>query len=385
MHLFDLLLESSDNTDLATQGLVPLLVKTGTAGPDYLQGTAAADSLSGLGGNDTLVGLGGNDWLSGGAGNDRILGGAGNDTLLGGDGNDTLFGGTGTDRMVGGAGNDTYHLDGNWDVVVEAAGGGRDTVIYDVAAGFFHLPANVENITVVSKAGYNSHIIGNDQANVMTGGAGNDRFYGLGGNDTMRGQGGDDTYFVENAGDVVRENANAGHDVVAFDLASYVLPANVEDGYIWRLTGAHLTGNGLDNVLGGSEGADWLSGGAGNDILFGHGGHDTMTGGAGYDAFDFWTTDPTSSDVITDFATFDDMIVLNDDVYGLPLGELSASAFKVIGHGGGTVDATDRVLYNASTGQLYFDRDGSGAQPAILLATLTNHATLNAWNFFVYD
>lgn len=336
---------------------VPLATKTGTSGNDVLNGTTSADSLSGL---------------------------AGNDTLNGDAGNDTLNGGTGSDRLVGGTGNDVYQVEGRWDVVVESSGAGTDTVVYDVAGGFYSLPANVENLTVSSDAFQEAFLIGGAGANVLTGGAGRDYIFGLQGNDTMKGMTGDDVYYIEDAGDVVKEASGAGNDWLQVDVAAYVMPANVEGAEVFRSIGGKLTGNGLNNYLGGNIGADVLAGGGGNDMLWGDAGHDTLTGGAGADAFEFSTVAGSSSDRITDFAAAEDEIWLDADIYGLPGGTLAAGGYKEIGPGGGAVDAGDRILYNGSTGQVYFDKDGSGAAAPVLLATLDNRADLNAWNFVVY-
>ena len=46
-----------------------------------------------------------------------------------------------------------------------------------------------------------------------------------------------------------------------------------------------MTGDGLDNVLLGLLGNDFLSGGGGNDTLIGGLGQDNLTGGAGADVF----------------------------------------------------------------------------------------------------
>ncbi|NQD94099.1 heme peroxidase, partial [Pseudomonas sp. CrR25] len=112
-------------TSLATSVVTNLIV--GTAGNDVLNGTAVADEIQGLGGNDILNGLGGDDVLDGGAGNDSLIGHLGNDTL------------------IGGLGNDTYYVDVSGDVIVEAVGGGTDTVFSSSAT--YTLGANVENLT----------------------------------------------------------------------------------------------------------------------------------------------------------------------------------------------------------------------------------------------
>ncbi|MFM2069705.1 MAG: hypothetical protein RLZZ584_4614, partial [Pseudomonadota bacterium] len=196
-------------------------------------------------GNIHLNGAGNseNNTITGNRGNNLLSGLEGNDTLIGGAGNDTLLGGLGVDSLVGGLGDDTYQLDGDGDVVVEAAGAesGRDTV---VTTASYTLTANVEvlvldgigNINGTGNAEANT-ITGNAGANVINGGAGNDEISGglgndsiLGGadndtldggagNDTLDGgtgidalTGGDgnDTYAVDNVGDVIIEsNATA--------------------------------------------------------------------------------------------------------------------------------------------------------------------------------
>ncbi|UUZ78449.1 hypothetical protein LP414_16760 [Polaromonas sp. P1(28)-13] len=337
----------------ATGGVGDLMI--GTPAPDTLSGTPFDDNIQGLGGNDILNGLAGNDLLDGGAdddvlvgglGNDTMVGGLGNDTyevneagdvvvenadagidtvwayvshtlsanvenlvlsnavgnftgtgndldnlmigskgndvLVGGLGNDTVVGGLGNDTMVGGLGNDTYEVNEAGDVVVEDADAGIDTVWAYVS---HTLSANVENL-VLSNAVGNFTGTGNALDNLMIGSKGNDVLVGGLGNDTMVGGLGNDTYEVNEAGDVVVENADAGIDTV-WAYVSHTLSANVENLVLSNAVGNFTgTGNDLDNLMIGSKGNDVLVGGLGNDTVVGGLGNDTMVGGLGNDTYE---------------------------------------------------------------------------------------------------
>jgi Ca2+-binding RTX toxin-like protein len=113
---------------------------------------------------------------------------------------------------------------------------------------------------------------GND---VLVGGPAGDTLDGLAGADTMTGLGGDDTYYVDNAGDVVVEQAGQGADLVR-STVHHQLAANVE-----RL---ELLGT-ADLAGAGNGGVNTLTGNSGNNILNGVGGGDTLIGGAGDDTY----------------------------------------------------------------------------------------------------
>ena len=165
------------------------------------------------------------------------------------------------DTLVGLGGNDTYVVSNVGDVVVEAAGGGTDTVGRPWAS--YTLGANLENLTYTGAGSFVG--TGNSLANVITGGVGNDTLDGganAAGVDTLIGGTGNDTYVVNNAGDVVTEAAGAGTDTEKTALASLTLAANVEN---LTYTGAGAfagTGNTLANVITGGAGNDTLNGGA---------------------------------------------------------------------------------------------------------------------------
>jgi Ca2+-binding RTX toxin-like protein len=258
------------------------------ASTDFTLGAGAEIEFLVANAGGTGLGLGGNEFAN------NIQGGTGNDSLSGGLGNDTLIGGLGADSMAGGGGDDTYRVDSPGDVVLEGAGQGIDTV-YATANFALGVGAEIENL--VANAGATGlTLTGNELANNLQGGAGNDSLGGGLGNDvligglgadTMAGGGGDDTYRVDNGGDVVIEAAGQGIDSVSAT-ADFTLGAGAEIEFLLAnagATGLALGGNELANNIQGGGGADSLSGGLGNDTLIGGLGADSMAGGGGDDTY----------------------------------------------------------------------------------------------------
>jgi Ca2+-binding RTX toxin-like protein len=298
----------------------------------------------------SIRGSRGNDHMTGNAGYQQLQGWFGNDTLLGGEGGDVLFGYSGGD------------------------------------------PAARNRTTMFTDDDLLDGGAGND---LLRGDFGNDTLIGGEGNDTLEGGTGNDVYHVQQSGDVVTEaqaGANGGIDTVLSSLASYTLRLNVENGTIVVGTAASLAGNTLSNTLTGGSGANLLSGGtgrdtldgaAGDDTLVGGTGNDVLTGGNGLDAFRFIVSGgAANADRITDFVAADDRIELDDAAFAAlgPVGLLAAGAFRA---GGAAADADDRVIWKASTGELFYDPDGSGAAAQVLIATLNPGATVTAADIFV--
>jgi len=277
-----------------------------------LTGTGNVDGY----GNDASNSLSGND------GDNRLYGGAGNDWLQGDAGNDLLDGGTGSDGMSGGMGNDTFYTDSQGDSIDEAADEGTDTEIRSFETAYL-LASGVENLTLTGTI-YRGNgneldnvITGNEADNNLWGMAGNDTLIGGGGNDalfgdvgqdTLIGGAGDDYYEIDDAGDVVVENANEGDDFVR-STVSWTLGANLERLAVDGDTDLTVTGNALDNGLWGNVGNNVLTGGLGNDYLSGDLGNDTYVFNRGDGQDSIGTTDILSA---SDTLRFGAGITAND-------------------------------------------------------------------------
>lgn len=243
------------------------------------------------------------------------------DVLIGNGGDDVLDGGLRADRMLGGDGNDSYYVDNRLDQVVEGENHGDDTVYSSIS---YALSDNVENLELAKHYDpanpdkdlngmgnlLDNYISGNDGSNVLQGmrgndglsgyagkdtligGAGNDWLDGGAGADRMSGGDGDDGYYVDDAGDVVTENAYQGRDYVDSSI-DYILGDNVEDlglethwDDVTPDAALNGTGNVLNNNIWGNNAPNVLDGREGNDGLYGYAGDDTLLGGAGNDYLD---------------------------------------------------------------------------------------------------
>jgi Ca2+-binding RTX toxin-like protein len=251
------------------------------------------------------------------------------------------------------------------------------------------LPANVENLQLIGSAPVNG--TGNNGNNIMRGNNNNNILTGRAGNDTLIGNGGNDLYFVSSIGDVVTEGVNQGSDTVRASV-SYTLSANVENLTLLDTKDLNATGNQLNNRLTGNDGKntltgqagnDTLIGGAGNDRLLGGVGNDTLTGGSGNDGFRL-NAPGAGIDTIADFVAINDTISLLGSAFGsgLTANKTLSSAQFTIGSQATTVN--HRVIYNATTGRLWFDRDGIGsAFSAVAIANLSAGLNLTSSDIFV--
>jgi Ca2+-binding RTX toxin-like protein len=365
---------SSDAHGGRITGDVTEIVRTTTGDDDgnTLFGDELRDVINGGGGKDTLVGMQGNDTLSGGEGDDSLSAGVGNDILNGGAGNDTL---------VGGAGDDVIYVGEAGDIVAETAGGGLDMVAASVSYTL-SATAEIETLRTTSNAGKVAiDLTGNKLAQTITGNAGDNILHdgGAGAADTLKGLGGNDTYRIFNAGDVIVEGAGQGTDKV-IAAVDYKLGAGVHVEIMQ--TNGSAGKSGID--LTGNEFAQTITGNAGDNRLEGKGGADTLTGLGGKDTFVFATALGAGNvDTVTDFNVADDRFLLSDAIFkALTPGTLAAAAFQA-NTTGLAADASDRIIYETDTGELYYDADGNGAGSSVLFAKLDIGLSLTNADFAI--
>ncbi|TAV47130.1 rhizobiocin [Rhizobium leguminosarum] len=277
----DTLIGGAGNDTYIVDDLGDVVVEAADSGADTIRTDLAAYSLADNANIEDLYFTGsGNSTGVGNSLDNIITGGTGDDTLSGGAGNDTLSGGWGDDSLAGGGGNDIYVVYGDGDTVIENADEGIDTVKTYLVS--YTLSANVENLINFGRTAFtgtgnnlNNTITGGAVIDILSGGAGDDTLDGGAGADRLIGGTGNDTYIVDNASDVVTENANEGIDTVRTTLASYMLGSNVENLTYMGAVAFTGTGNDLANTIRGAAGADTLDGKAGADILIGGAGDDT--------------------------------------------------------------------------------------------------------------
>lgn len=301
------------------------------SGNDIFTVADATRAYHGFSGNDKLTGGGLADTLYGDDGNDKLYGLGDDDYLYGGDGNDALDGGEGDDVLDGGAGNDKLY----------GFGGG-------------------------------DYLYGGEGNDALDGGEGDDVLDGGTGNDKMTGGAGDDVFFVDSVGDRVTEAAGGGFDTVISSVTySLAKAAAVEKLVLSGSDNINATGNALNNELVGNDGGNVLDGGKGADLL---------SGGEGADTFVLGDLAIGGFDTIADFSTGIDHIRLAPKVFKALGVSVDEGEFVL---GDAAADANDYLVYNMSTGALYFDADGSSAGVAVQIADLGAGTSLAFTDFMV--
>jgi Ca2+-binding RTX toxin-like protein len=415
---------------------------TGNAGMVRLTTSGLAVSLAAAGGplGYLVTNTGEATWLTGSGYADTLIGGAGADSLLGGFGNDSLNGGLGDDALTGGTGSDIFTVGAGSDSILDLSAGDVVTVAIGAVANAtlttawaatvattnagtltlttVGMAVNLAAMTLgtagvsITNTGAGTSLSGTAFADTLIGGAGNDMLVGGAGNDSLTGGAGKDTFAVSAGSDSISDLGSLDLLLVssgATALATVAGPwtansGSVNGGTVLLTTAGHAVdlsaavgprGYGVTNTGGattvvGSKFADTLLGGAGNDSLRGGAGNDTITGGAGDDLLtggagaDRFVFDRLSGiDHVTDFTSGFDRLALAKSVMSDlgPVGTLTADAFWVAA---AAHDASDRVIYNAVTGQVFYDPDGTGAKAAVEIAVLDGHPALAVTDLFIW-
>jgi serralysin len=172
------------------------------------------------------------------------------------------------------------------------------------------------------------------------------------------------------------------HDNVAIAYGAWIeraLGGNADD---------RIIGNSRNNVLDGRAGDDTLTGGNGNDKLIGGDGNDRLNGNGGHDSFTFRAPLDASANVdrITSFNVADDTMQLDIDIFSafaMAGVALTGPAFYRAPAATSAHDASDRIIYDRSSGDLYYDPDGTGAEAITHFATLAGAPAATAADFFI--
>jgi Ca2+-binding RTX toxin-like protein len=275
----------------------------GNAFGQAIFGNEGVNEVFGLGGNDTLWGLGGNDRLNGGTGNDFLVGGAGADLFV--------FGSTLTPA--------------NADLIIG----------YVAADDAIMLDPKVFTGLAPGALAPGAFVIG------------------------TAAQDADDRILYDNATGALYFDADGNGAAAALQFATLQGAPTIDAGEFLGLGVATEFG---DTLLGG-DGDDIISGLGGNDRLDGGRGMDTLIGGAGRDTFVVRASAGSDGrldfsgniDFIADFQHNQDII----ELLGFPdffFPTLFPYQFML---GTQAQDPNDRIIYDSSTGNLYFDLDGS--------------------------
>lgn len=245
-------------------------------------------------------------------------------------------------------------------------------------------------------------ITGNDVDNRLMGGRGNDIINGGDGDDFLSGSLGNDvliggthgvagdTVSYTDAGVRVRVNLNVtatqntgggGKDKLVE--IENVLGSRFNDILIGNADGNQLSGMVGNDRLVGLDGDDTLLGGAGNDLIVGGAGNDDLEGGGGRNVFRFMeSAGAADADLIADFVSGTDRLQLDDAVFTAftSLGVIGADN---LAFGVSAVDGDDFLVYDAGTGELYYDADGSGGGAMEIFVTLNGAPSLAFSDIFI--
>ncbi|WP_075289167.1 calcium-binding protein [Pararhizobium arenae] len=211
------------------------------------------------------------------------------------------------------------------------------------------------------------------------GGSGNDTIRGNLGDDIVRGDDGNDILYGDGFDNKISHDklyGGKGNDKLYGEYGNDVLAGDSGNDYI--------NGSAGNDSLSGGSGDDDLVGGSGNDALNGGSGWDSLNGGSGDDIFKFTLVGGSHYDIIEDFTAADDNISLSKAAFTAITGTSTLSSGQFYKSTSGVAhDASDRIIYETDTGELYYDFDGNGSGGAQLVAILDANLSITETSFLL--
>jgi Ca2+-binding RTX toxin-like protein len=256
-----------------------------------------------------VVGTSKGDWINahedgatidGAGGSDLIRGGAGNDSLFGNEGHDRFVGLEGFDLIDGGSGTDVLQVD------LERS----ETTLLKTTEGYLlyagtgaALLTGVETLDLL------------DGSYSLSGAPQTDGFYTLdhdlvfaaGANGWQRATVTDSTLMGEGL-EAVKLSGGKDVTIVGNELANNVISGSGDDVITGLGGDDRLFGKSGDDILDGGDGDDFLNGDHGNDVLIGGNGNDVLLGRRGEDLF----IASGGSNVVQDFDVDEDSFLFDD-------------------------------------------------------------------------
>ncbi|WP_341531790.1 hypothetical protein WKK05_37935 (plasmid) [Nostoc sp. UHCC 0302] len=123
--------------------------------------------------------------------------------------------------------------------------------------------------------------------------------------------------------------------------------------------------------------------GRGNNTLAGNFEGDVLTGSLSADQFIFTDLNHAVDPIINSTLTQKDLILVSATGFGGGLTSGQVINFNQFVLGTKAQNPVERFIYNSNDGSLWFDVDGSGATPAVQIATFNNNPLLNHEQIFV--
>lgn len=376
LHSWSSLLDGVADESIQSYSMTGIAAVVGTGGNDVIVGSTADNYLDGGAGADYLHGLNGSDVLIGGLGVDKLKGDKGDDILIGGfEWNESID---------GGEGNDTASFDGDTSdglgIYVRLDQNFATTSFTHESYSWVDMLAGINNNSIahddlisienVIGSKFSDSITGDNQDNILHGGAGgNDWLGGGSGNDTASYEGETEDGFGVNinliaGGNVgwvwsLKTNAENTWSEIKDGINSNTLDHD-KLGSIENVIGSihkdSITGSRGDNILNGMEGNDYINGLDGDDILIGGAGKDKLYGGSGDDyIFADETDSPVNGGNGFDIVSYED--VNGDNEVNIDLASSAHSGIEAVVIGSDLQQQVHNI--NVSLDQIAAETEGA--------------------------